>query len=262
MKLSIMKKQRSILMSAFLITVFFVASSTYGQTNNILVVYTEWFPYTYQEKAETLGFEIEILKAVMANMNIDTKFEQYPWNRCLHSLKNGKADVLVSLLKTPEREKFTFYPDNHISISKTVLFTTAGSNIKFDGSYEKLKGYSIGVISGFSYGDAFDKAEYLTKDTVKNAELLIGKLLHGRNDLGAENQAVIRAYAHKMKVQDRIRFLKPPIHTQKLYVGFSKMKGLKKMSENFSIALGKFKNSEAYKKILRKYGIKYAEMAE
>lgn len=258
----IMKKQRSILLFTFLVTGLFVSSTTYGQTEKILVVYTEWFPYTYQENGKATGFEIEMFEAVMKNMNKETEFKRYPWKRCLNRLKDGKADVLVSLLKIREREKFTYYPDNHISISRTVLFTSAGRNIDFNGSYEKLKGYSIGVIAGFSYGDAFDNARYLTKDPVRYAKSLIRKVQYGRNDLGAENQAVISAYARKMKVLDNIRFLMPPIHTLKLYVGFSRAKGLKRLSADFSTSLGKFKNSETYKKILRKYEISYTEMAK
>lgn len=37
---------------------------------------------------------------------------------------------------------------------------------------------------------------------------------------------------------------------------------MKKLSEDFSTSLGEFKNSEAYKKILSKYGIGYTDMTE
>lgn len=258
----IMKKQRSILLLTLLATGLFVPSTTCGQSKKILAVYTEWFPYTFQENGKASGFEIEIVEAVMKNMNKELEFRRYPWKRCLGSLKNGEVDLLVSLLKTEEREKFTYYPDNHISISRTVFFTGAGRSIEFNGSYEKLKGYRIGVIAGFSYGDAFDNAKYLTKDPVKYAKSLIRKVHYGRNDLGAENQAVISAYARKMEVLDNIRFLEPPIHTLKLYVGFSRAKGLKKLNADFSTSPGEFKSSEAYKKILRKYEIGYTEMTK
>lgn len=251
-----------ILPFVFLIPVFFLTFPAYGQTDKIRVVYTEWFPYTFEDRGEASGFEIEIFKAVMERLNIDTEFQVYPWKRCLHNLKTGDADVLISLLKTPEREKYTYYPDTHISISRTVFFTTTGKNIQFNGSYEELKDFSIGVITGFSYGDAFNKAEYLKKEPVSNAELLIKKLLIGRNDLAAENQAVVSAAALKMGVKDKIQFLDPPIHTQRLFVGFSKPKRLKKMSEDFSQALGQFKNSQSYIAILEKYGLTHSDMTK
>ena len=233
----------------------FMPSASLGETKKIRVVYTDWFPYTYQENAEPSGFEIEIFKAVMKNMNIETEFVNYPWKRCLSNLQNGTADALVSVLKTPEREKYAYFPKMHISISKTVFFTKNDKGIKFKGSYEDLRDYTIGVITGFSYGDAFDKADYLKKDSAVDAHMLITKLLNGRHDLAAENKVVITAYAIKMGVRDKIRFLEPPIHTQRLYVGFSKAKKLQKLCNDFSRFLTEFKTTEAYKAILEKYGV-------
>ncbi len=249
-------------LSVLIVVYTICCEKIYSQTSKIDVVYTDWFPYTYKENGEALGFEIEIFKAVMKSLNIETDFIKYPWRRCLNSLEEGSADAVVSLLKTPERDKYTLFPDNYISLSKTVLFTKVGNNIEFKGSYEDLKSYTIGVISGFSYGDSFDKAYYLKKDYAQNAQMLIKKLLNDRHDLAAENQVVISGYALKMNVKDKIKFLNPPIHTQKLYVGFSKVKGLKQLCDDFSIALSKFKNSQEYRVILEKYGVNPLEMTE
>ncbi|MEW6262543.1 MAG: transporter substrate-binding domain-containing protein [Thermodesulfobacteriota bacterium] len=253
-------KKIIIMNSIFLFSVLAAPPPLPGEATKIRVVYTEWFPYTFQEKAKASGFEIETFKAVMKKMNLEAEFTAYPWKRCLSSLEKGEADVLISLLKTPERERYTYFPHEYISISRTVFFTTVDRNIKFTGSYEELKGYSVGVIMGFSYGETFDKASYLKKDEAENASMLIGKLLKGRNDLAAENQAVINASALKMGVKNKIIFLEPPIHTQKLYVGFSKAKGLNILCDAFSKSLGEFKKSESYKAILEKYGVKYSEM--
>ncbi len=247
-----------ILSISMIISAIFLLSlspSSYAESRRIQVVYTEWFPYTFQQNGKAAGFEIEILKAVLGNMNIKVEFKKYPWKRCLHELKSGKADGLVSMLKTNDREFYTYYPDTHISLSKTVLVTRTDTEISFDGSYGNLSEYSIGVIQGFGYGDTFDKADYLKKDAVTNAEMLIKKLLAGRNDIIAENLAVIEGFSKKMRVQDKIRFLAPPIHTQKLFVGFSKSKGLKKLTNDFSIALEKFKSSGQHKTIIEKYGV-------
>lgn len=248
---------------AYLLAVLWVigfTSSVYCETNKLLIVHTDWFPYTYQENGKSLGFEIEVFKEVMKQMNIEVEFVEYPWKRCLNALENGSADGLISLLKTPEREKFTYYPDTHISVSKTVFFTQKDKEIQFNGSYEGLKNYRIGVVLGFSYGEAFDKADYLQKDNAVNVETIIKKILAGRNDLGAENQAVINATAIKLGVKDQIKFIEPPIHTNKLYVGFSKAKGHEKLCKDFSKALAEFKATDNYNKILEKYGIDPSEM--
>lgn len=243
-------------------SIFVTPSVTNGQETHLRIVYTKWFPYTFEKNHNPSGFEIDILKAVLGKMNLTATFGLYPWPRCLKYLEQGKADAVISMLYTPEREQYTYYPDEYISISKTMLFKKAKSHITFNGAYEGLKRYTIGVIMGFSYGNDFDRAEYLQKDNAIDAKMLISKLLGNRNDLIAENQAVIAATALQMGVKDRIQSLEPPIHTQKLYVGFSKDRGLKKICHDFSIALREFKKTEHYKAILEKYGIMPSDMME
>jgi polar amino acid transport system substrate-binding protein len=242
--------------------VFICVSAGHAEQDMLHVVYTQWEPYTYQENDKDSGFEIETVRAVIGKMGLRSKFEQLPWKRCLITMEKGGADVLVSALKTPEREKFLYYPDEFISLSKTVFFTKKGSSIEFDGSFEGLKNYNIGIIRGFSYGDAFDKAVYLKKDEVNDTDGLVKMVLAGRNELGAENMAVITASAKKQGVLDNIRFLEKPIHSQKLYVVFSKVRALEKSGNTFSETLREFKKTEDYRKILEKYGMKVSDMTD
>ena len=256
-----MKKYRTRLFAGIVVcSALLIASTGYGEAKKLRVAYTDWFPYTYEENGAAAGFEIEIFDAVIKQMQLEAEYTQYPWKRCLMSLEHGQADVLISLLKTPEREGYTIYPETSISISKTMLFTTLDKTIEFSGSYQDLKGYTIGVIMGFSYGEAFDSADYLTKDEAADAPMLIAKLLKGRDDVAVENQVVVKASALKMGVQDQLRFLEPPIHTQKLYAGFSKANGLESLCTEFSQALHAFKSTDAYAAILGKYGILAADM--
>ncbi len=256
------KLMLSISMIISVIVIMSISPSSYAEPIRIQVVYTEWFPYTFQQNGEARGFEIDILRSVLADMNIEGEFTQYPWKRCLHTLKIGTADALVSMLKTKEREEYTHYPETHISLSKTVFCTTTDKKISFDGNYESLSDYRIGIISGFTYGESFDKADYLKKDGVTDVEMLINKLLANRNDIIAENFAVISGRANKMRIESRLKFLTPPIHTQKLFVGFSKTNNLTKMAAEFSLALQQFKSSKRYITIIEKYGLNSKEMLE
>lgn len=256
-----MKNYRTVLFTGIVVCTAVLMSSTgYSEVKKLRVAYTNWFPYTYEDNGTAAGFEIDIFDAVIKEMQLEAEYVQYPWKRCLKSLEDGQVDALISLLKTPEREGYTYYPETSISISKTMLFTVKDRAISFSGSYHDLEGYRIGVIMGFSYGEAFDNADYLTKDDAQDAPMLIAKLLKGRNDVAVENQVVVKASALKMGVQDQLRFLEPPIHTQKLYVGFSKAKDLESFCTEFSEALHTFKSTDAYAAILEKYGILTADM--
>ncbi len=239
-------------------SVFFfqgLLQSALSQPRKIEVVYTDWFPYTYKTEGKAAGFEVEVLQAVMAKMNIEVTFVNYPWKRCLHALKAGKSDALVSMLKSTEREKYTWYASEHISVSKVALFIRKEKKIEYNGSLDSLEGYSVGVIMGFTYGQTFDNATHFRKDNAVNTDILIRKVLHGRSDLGAENQIVTSATAYKMGLKDAFVYLEPPLFKKKLYVGFSKAKKHKVLSQDFSYELKEFKQTEAYKKILDEYGL-------
>lgn len=239
-----------------------LAPQAAAQQARLRVVFTEWFPYTYLDQGRAAGFEIEIFKAVARAMGLEAEFVQYPWKRCLAAMKSGEAHALISLLQTPERQEYTLFPQEHISVSRTVFFTTAGRAMAFDGTYAGLAGHTIGVIAGFSYGPAFDQAQGLRKEEVADAKLLIRKVLSGRNDLAAENQAVITALARQMGVLDGLSFLEPPIHTQRLYVGFSRHHHLEGLCREFSQALARFKQTPQYREILVKYGVEFAGAGE
>ncbi len=224
---------------------------------SVSAVYTLWFPYNYQgEDGTASGFENDIFRAVMKSMGYQVKFTMLPWKRCLHSLRYGDADALVSMLKVDDRKEYTLYTSEPISISRTLLFVQKTRIITFNGSFEDLKHYSIGVTRGFSYGKQFDDAEYLQKEEVIDQKAIINKVIHGRNDIGIGNQLVIMGLAAKMGFESEIRFLEPAVHMQKLYVGFSKTKRLEKLAEEFSKSLVDFKETESYLTILERYGLK------
>ncbi len=233
----------------------FFSSIANAQTNKITVVYTDWYPYTYKLEGKAAGFEIEILRAVLKRMDIEVEFVNYPWKRCLLSLETGQADALVSMLFSKERKAYTFYAGDYISMSKVVLFKKKGGEIKYTGKLLDLKPYTVGVIMGFTYGEEFDNASFIKKDNSVNTDILINKIIHGRSDIGAENQIVTSAIAFKMGVLNELEFLEPPLFTKKLFVGFSQVRGRKKLSKKFTKGLRAFKKTDEFKTILGKYGL-------
>ncbi len=250
-----MQKSGKFYFGVMVIFLILVSSVVYADDKKVQAVFTTWEPYGYVEGGKAVGFELEIFAAVMKKINIQTEFINQPWKRCLASVEHGNADAVISALKTTEREAYMYFPREHISVNESALFTKTGNKIEFNGSYEGLKDYLIGVTSGFSYGSAFDAADFLKKDPATKTEAVVTKVLMGRNELGVGNIAVISSILLKKGERDKIRFLKPLVHSQKLYAGFSKAKGPRKLTDDFSKALSEFKKSDEYKSILQKYGV-------
>ncbi len=223
----------------------------------LLVVYTEWYPYTYKNGK---GFEIEIFKAVMDKIGVRVILKEFPFKRCLKMIETGTAHAVVSVLDTPDRRRYIIFSGEYISVSRTLFFTRKESKVRYTGSLKDLKTYSIGTIAGFSYGTEFDNAKSLRKEEVLDAERLVKLVLGGRYDLGIENQAVIKGVAQKLGVETSLRFLAPPVHSRRLYVGFSKAAKLEGLADKFSAVLTEFKKTDQYRAILKKYGIARRDM--
>ncbi|OGR10621.1 MAG: hypothetical protein A2277_19520 [Desulfobacterales bacterium RIFOXYA12_FULL_46_15] len=226
-----------------------------SEEKKLIAVFTTWEPYGYMENNTAAGFEIEIFAAVAKKMEIAVEFLNRPWKRCLYSMENKTADVVISALKTKDRESYLIYPEEPISIGRTGFFTTVEKNIVFNGTFEPLTEFTIGITSGFSYGDAFDSAAFLKKDESTETPTIITKVLLGRIDLGIGDIAVIKTAARKEKILEKIKFLEPLVHSRKLYAAFSKKPGHEILSMEFSKALSEFRTSEEYYSILKKYGI-------
>jgi polar amino acid transport system substrate-binding protein len=224
----------------------------------ITAVFPTWEPYGFvSDDGSAAGFEIETFEAVMSGMNIGVEFVHQPWKRCLYSVKNGLADVVISALKVEERKAYLHYPEEPISISRTAFFTLVDSKVVFDGSYENFKGRTISVTAGFSYGADFDACDFLKIDENTETHGVVLKVLLRRTDIGVGNIPVIRTIAQKSDALSKIKFLKPLLHSQELYVGFSKANGHELLTQNFSKALNAFKQTAEYEIIIKKYNMNY-----
>lgn len=229
---------------------------SHSNDSSLLIAHTEWFPYTYTEEGKAKGFELEIFEAVAKSLDISFTFKSYPWSRCLKYLKLGKVDGLISMLKTQERDEFTAFVNEPISVSSTVFIATWGFQTAYTGNLTELKHLNIGVIKDFSYGDTFDNASFLNLDASPNTEQLLSKLIKGRTDLIAENHAVASGTAVQMGILPKLNFLEPPIHESNLHIGFSKANKHEALASAFSSALSEFKKTKAYSEILARYGIR------
>lgn len=202
-----------------------------------------------------MGYEIEVLQGVFDQMGIQADYSELPWKRCLMKLEYGEADVLVSMLHTPQREKYTWFPETRISCSKIVFFTRKGVATGYDGSLASLKREKIGFVLGFDYGEEFAKAKSLNKDVGLNAISIIKKVINGHNDVGLENEYVVRSRAKELGVLNQLTVLEPAYLTKELFVGFSKKTMSQEFVVHFSDELKKFKKSSDYQIISNKYDL-------
>ncbi len=110
--------------------------------------------------------------------------QRSPWPRALQAAENGEG-VIYGVSKTKEREKIFRFS---LPIQSKYMFLVTRSDAQFRfNSMADLKGKTIGIPRGFSYGDRFDAMkDNLFKVEIDNYAPLsrIYKLLFRRMDAG------------------------------------------------------------------------------
>lgn len=236
---------------AILIT-FFSLIGTSVAAKPFLIVSDTYPPYEYQENGIIVGFDVEILKAVSKEADIECDIKFFPWKRAMMMIESGKADGIFSMAHSKERENFVYFPPEHLSIGKKRIF--ANSNFKGDIlAIQDLDGKRIGIVRGNTYGEKFDNYNACIKDEAENPDMLFKKLNVDRYSLVIENENVAAFTIKKLSLKG-IRPLSFIPHEVKYYIGISKKsKRAKELLDKISNALLRMKKSGKLEAIRNKY---------
>jgi arginine transport system substrate-binding protein len=140
-----MKKILSLLL--FSIAVF-INSTSLAETKTITFATEATYPpYEYVDNSGKIqGFDIDIAKALCAEMKVQCTFINQPWDSLIPSLKLGKFDAIVSAMQITEaRKKVVDFTDPYYTPTASfVAKNTSDISITPEG----IKGKIIGVQGG------------------------------------------------------------------------------------------------------------------
>ncbi len=175
------------------ILVYIMSLSAYCQ--DITIVTEDFPPYNYQENGNIKGISSEVVLAVLKEVNIKAKIDEYPWARAYMLATTQKNHLIYSIARIPERESL-FQWVGTIAPYKTSLYKLKSrKDIKIT-SLEDAKNYTIGcsiddVITTYLKNKGFARLEVVSLDNQN-----IHKLLNNRVDLIAFDEA---SFPYKVK---------------------------------------------------------------
>ncbi len=237
--------------------VFCMLSGSVHASSLMIVRGQDFPPYHFLDKnGKETGFIVEIITQVAETLNLDIEFSQYPWSRCLKMVETGEADAMMNLFKTQERQAYMYFSENILALEVNRFFKLDTSPVSFDGNIQGLKGLRIGAIRNYSYGKTFDElSSQLNILRLETEKSLLLNLFNKRCDIILGNDIVLNTLAKEISGGERLVSIGPRITQDPLYLGFSKIRGHKTLSDKFSIALKRFKVTPEYQHILEKYGL-------
>lgn len=184
-----------------------------------------WPPFRMEDAQGNLtGLDIDVLNEIGRRSGLRFDIQRAPWARGLADLQQGRADLMIGLAKTPEREQYIEYLSSPYYACAPRFYTAAGAAQQVR-SYADLQGKVIGYVNESVYFQPFDADHSLDKRGVNNEQQLLQMLLRGRlgvvigTDCQVDFELLQPGYAGAIA-----KALYQPEARTELFIGFSKVR--------------------------------------
>ncbi len=141
-----------------------------------------WPPFEYVDETtqEIIGFDVDLIKAIAENQNLEIEIVNVPWDSLLAGMAQCQYDISVSAMTITEDRKQSFnFSDPYFAAGQVVTVQMSNTDIN---SKADLAGKTVGVQLGTT-GDI--EAQKIAGATVKNYDdigLAFQDLLNGQID--------------------------------------------------------------------------------
>jgi len=174
-----------------------VASAPAPAPAKVYVVGTDaaYAPFESQnEKAEIVGFDIEVVQAIAKKAGIEVKFVNTPWEGIFNALAQGDRDMVVSAVTiTDERKQTMDFSAPYFDAQQLIAVKESSKVARF----ADLKRLKVGVQTGTTGDEAVSKLLGKTSANIKRFEstpLALKELEAGGVDAVVADNGVIVHY--------------------------------------------------------------------
>jgi polar amino acid transport system substrate-binding protein len=248
-----LKKNFNFFISLFLCIFILFPNTIKSESLEIDVTADEWPPFRIIEGDKYSGIDFDLLEEVSKRMNLKLVVKQYPWSRGLINMRLGNVDIMSGLAKTKQRALFLDYTTPSYYKCSTVFYVKKG-NANLIQTYDDLKKYNIGFVTGSAYFSPFDTDASLKKYSVTTEEQLIKMLLYDRfkviigTDCQADYDIARLGLSHKFEKANY-----RPGNNVDLYIGISKKSHLSKELEKINKIIQDIINEGKIQEYAKKY---------
>lgn len=131
---------------------------------------------------EPAGIDVEFLGMLASRMGLSVEYVHYPFKRGLKMMESGEIDLMIGVLRRPEREAYLHFIEPPYKNESSKAFFVLKGREHAIASHEDLRGLRVGTVLGGRYYPEFDDDPRIDKYPVTSPELNISMLLAGRID--------------------------------------------------------------------------------
>lgn len=179
-------------------------------------------PFMYREGDRAAGIYPDLIREIFERANLPVSIEAVPWKRALENVEQGKG-AIGGVYKTRERKhKFLF--SDPIYAEHLMIYQRADSFTPVNAIGD-LFGKTVGIIRGWSYGDAFDAARGAGKFQISPSasdDQNLKMLALGRVDMVIAIRAAGDKIVKRLKLEQTVRRNDTPILENPTYIALNR----------------------------------------
>jgi len=240
--------------------ILLTASVNVAFSQELSLGWEDWQPYQYKDSNETVtGLDIELVQAIVKNIDHELTLVELPWKRHLNNVKQGRTDLAASASKTPEREEYAFFSDPYRTES-AVMYVRKEDVDKYQ--FDSLKGiigtdFRLAVTRGYYYGEEFealkDDPEFMNRiREVNDNQFAQRQLVKKRVDGFLEDPIAATVELREEGLLENVS-VHMPIYSDEIYVMFSKKSTKAEMVIEFNRSLAEIRANGVLDGIMDKY---------
>ncbi len=210
-------------------------------------------PYMYGSPTDAKGIYPELIKTVFHRMKIMVDIKALPWKRALRKGKEGQG-AIGGIYKNSKRVKLYDYSEP-IFKEKLAVYVKKGKTFDFK-KLSDLKGKTVGVNLGWSYGQEFDKLRdkgLFKADEARGNWANLTKLTKGRVNCVVADQLSASQIIHQENFGSEIEKLLTPASVNNAYIVFAKNLNKRDLLNKFNSALAEIIKDGTYNKMVESF---------
>lgn len=132
----------------------------------------------FAANGQVTGLYFELLKELSRRAGWSLAFLEAPAARALAMVRDGEADLMIGLLRTPEREAYLQYSRITLPPENKAIYTRSRRLVEL----AELRGLRVGLHRGKRYGVVFDTLEGVERVWLQDYASALRMLSLGRLD--------------------------------------------------------------------------------
>lgn len=202
------------------------------------------------------GSYVELVSELFRRLGMPVEIEIMPWKRAVREARLGRADALMIVFKSREREAYLTYTDEVFTTREILLFDADRLGPFIWDDFADLKGYCVGLVSDYSYLPNVVRAveqHNLRVEYASDSRTNMLKLVAGRIDFVVEEEQVARSLLMENASSGRhIKAASKIIGTRSFHMAFSKRSAAAALIPDINRELAAMKADGVIERILQR----------